>query len=184
MKHWFALVMALVLLLCSGCAGGEEAYDDPEDEEWGAEAWWQFESGECLYALQDDDTVEIIYFEIGETAEVTVPTEIDGRSVTRIGEEAFIGSDVTSVTIPDSVTSIGANPFAGCRFLETIRVSPDHPTLEVVDGVLFSKPDKELLSFPMSKTGDYIIKGVNGEIYPCKADIFEKTYAPVEESEQ
>ncbi|MEK4620655.1 hypothetical protein NYE71_32195 [Bacillus sp. FSL K6-0273] len=24
--------------------------------------------------------------------------------------------------------------------------------------------------------GDYIIKGVNGEIYPCKADIFEKTY--------
>lgn len=24
--------------------------------------------------------------------------------------------------------------------------------------------------------GDYIIKGVNSEIYPCKADIFEKTY--------
>lgn len=24
--------------------------------------------------------------------------------------------------------------------------------------------------------GDYIIKGVNGEIYPCKPDIFEKTY--------
>ena len=24
--------------------------------------------------------------------------------------------------------------------------------------------------------GDYIIKGVNGEFYPCKADIFAKTY--------
>ena len=24
--------------------------------------------------------------------------------------------------------------------------------------------------------GDYIIKGINGEIYPCKPDIFEKTY--------
>ena len=24
--------------------------------------------------------------------------------------------------------------------------------------------------------GDYIIKGVNGEFYPCKADIFEETY--------
>ena len=24
--------------------------------------------------------------------------------------------------------------------------------------------------------GDYIIKGVNGEFYPCKPDIFEKTY--------
>ncbi len=24
--------------------------------------------------------------------------------------------------------------------------------------------------------GDWVIKGVNGEIYPCKPDIFEKTY--------
>lgn len=24
--------------------------------------------------------------------------------------------------------------------------------------------------------GDYIIKGINGEFYPCKPDIFEKTY--------
>lgn len=27
--------------------------------------------------------------------------------------------------------------------------------------------------------GDYIIQGVNGEIYPCKHDIFEKTYEEV-----
>lgn len=27
--------------------------------------------------------------------------------------------------------------------------------------------------------GDYIIKGVNEEIYPCKQDIFEKTYDEV-----
>ena len=26
--------------------------------------------------------------------------------------------------------------------------------------------------------GDYIIKGVNGEFYPCKPDIFAKTYEP------
>ena len=26
--------------------------------------------------------------------------------------------------------------------------------------------------------GDWIIKGVNGEHYPCKPDIFEKTYEP------
>lgn len=24
--------------------------------------------------------------------------------------------------------------------------------------------------------GDYVIKGINGEFYPCKPDIFEKTY--------
>jgi hypothetical protein len=27
---------------------------------------------------------------------------------------------------------------------------------------------------------DMLITGVNGEIYPCKPDIFEKTYEPVE----
>lgn len=30
-----------------------------------------------------------------------------------------------------------------------------------------------------ARPGDYIIKGVNGELYPCKPDIFRKTYDPV-----
>jgi hypothetical protein len=30
--------------------------------------------------------------------------------------------------------------------------------------------------------GDMLITGVSGEIYPCKMDIFEKTYEPVEEN--
>ena len=29
--------------------------------------------------------------------------------------------------------------------------------------------------------GDYIIKGIDEEIYPCKPDIFEKTYEPYED---
>lgn len=33
----------------------------------------------------------------------------------------------------------------------------------------------------MVSWGDYIIQGVNGEFYPCKPDIFEKTYEKVEE---
>lgn len=31
-----------------------------------------------------------------------------------------------------------------------------------------------------AKLGDYIIRGVNGELYPCKPDIFTKTYELVE----
>lgn len=30
-----------------------------------------------------------------------------------------------------------------------------------------------------AKVGDWIIKGVKGEFYPCKPDIFEMTYEPV-----
>jgi hypothetical protein len=32
----------------------------------------------------------------------------------------------------------------------------------------------------LATAGDYIITGVNGERYPCKPDIFAKTYEPVE----
>lgn len=32
-----------------------------------------------------------------------------------------------------------------------------------------------------ANVGDYIIKGVNGEFYPCKPDIFEKTYDKIEQ---
>lgn len=31
-----------------------------------------------------------------------------------------------------------------------------------------------------ASVGDYIIKGVHGEFYPCKPDIFEETYEPVQ----
>ena len=32
-----------------------------------------------------------------------------------------------------------------------------------------------------ASVGDWIITGVNGEKYPCKPDIFEKTYEPADE---
>lgn len=34
----------------------------------------------------------------------------------------------------------------------------------------------------LGKLGDWIIKGVNGEFYPCKPDIFDKTYDEVSTS--
>ncbi len=37
----------------------------------------------------------------------------------------------------------------------------------------------------IAEPGDWIIKGVHGELYPCKPDIFEKTYDPMpDESSQ
>ncbi len=32
--------------------------------------------------------------------------------------------------------------------------------------------------------GDYVIRGVKGELYPCKLDIFNQTYEKIEESKQ
>jgi len=39
---------------------------------------------------------------------------------------------------------------------------------------------KTLEGTMIASEGDWIIKGVNGEFYPCKPDIFEKTYESVE----
>ncbi len=36
----------------------------------------------------------------------------------------------------------------------------------------------------VASVGDYIIKGVEGEFYPCKPDIFKKTYDIIEEVEE
>ena len=40
-------------------------------------------------------------------------------------------------------------------------------TIHTLEGNLYASP------------GDWIIKGVQGEFYPCKPDIFEKTYEKV-----
>jgi hypothetical protein len=44
--------------------------------------------------------------------------------------------------------------------------------LAVSDGVLISTLEGNM----KASIGDFIIKGVQGEFYPCKPDIFEKTY--------
>lgn len=51
----------------------------------------------------EDGTLEITKY-IGTAAEVVVPSEIDGKQVTKIGESAFRNSSVTSVTLPDGLT--------------------------------------------------------------------------------
>lgn len=41
-------------------------------------------------------------------------------------------------------------------------------------------PIKTLEGIMLASIGDYIIKGVQGEFYPCKPDIFHQTYELVE----
>ena len=56
-----------------------------------------------------------------------------------------------------------------------------HFELEIYDPEPAWCEIKTLEGTMIAKAGDYIIRGVNGEIYPCKADIFEKTYEEVTE---
>ena len=57
--------------------------------------------------------------------------------------------------------------------LDPVRIDyadPDNPILKI----------ETLEGDMIAKKGDYIIKGVQGEFYPCKPDIFAETYEEVE----
>lgn len=61
----------------------------------------------------------------GSDTEVTIPDEIDGKPVTVIGSCMFLNrSEVTKVTMPDTIKSIAKNAFDGCTALTDITL-PD-----------------------------------------------------------
>ncbi len=94
--------------------------------------WYQ--SGPYRYVLLEDGTVKIDrYGGLEET--VAVPSELDGKKVTAIGDEAFADyyyyntmgipdSGPLHVVLPEGVVSIGSHAFDGCVRLESI-VIPD-----------------------------------------------------------
>lgn len=57
---------------------------------------------------------------------------------------------------------------------------------EFMDRYIDDTQDKQLKietleGVMLANVGDYIIKGVTGEFYPCKPDVFTKTYDKIDE---
>ena len=83
--------------------------------------------GDYSYKVLDNGTVEITGYS-GSEEKVDIPAEIDGKSVTSIGWNAFYDcKSLVSITIPNSVTSIGTHAFHGCTSLTSITI-PDSVT--------------------------------------------------------
>ena len=70
----------------------------------------------------------------GTDTVVVIPSKINGVTVTTIGTDAFLGLNITSVTIPGSVTEIGANAFAGCTNLTSVTYGGDWSNLTIQSG--------------------------------------------------
>ncbi len=64
-----------------------------------------------------------------------------------------------TVTIPNSVTKISGNPFAYNNRNTTISLEKDHPTLELVDGVLYDKAEHRLICATGNKNSYSILPG-------------------------
>ena len=65
------------------------------------------------YDILEDGTAIITYF-YSDATSVTVPSELDGYTVTQIGEEAFECDEAQSITIPAGIKSINSSAFVYC----------------------------------------------------------------------
>ena len=85
-------------------------------------------SGDFEYQILDDGTAEITAYK-GNATELEIPNAIDGHTVTSIGTRPFgaVSTNLTSVSIPNTVTSIGDKAFAFCFNLIDITI-PDSVT--------------------------------------------------------
>lgn len=75
------------------------------------------------YSVLNDGTVEITGYISSASADIEIPSIIDGKNVTKIGKQAFnYCSSLTSIIIPDSVISIEEYAFVGCSSLASITI--------------------------------------------------------------
>lgn len=157
MAKWVAFLLMLAIFLALSVACAEE----------------YFEENGIEFRLLPDNTVEVSQITNVWRFHGDIPANAGGHrvsaigdraleqtsaryimipdGVTRIGDYAFIDSMINEITIPDSVRDIGLNPFAMCSYVNQINVSASHPVLTVLDGALYSKPDKRLMYYLVSR---------------------------------
>ncbi len=117
-----------------------------------------------------------------EMVDVVVPVEYNGRPVTFISNDTFRECQILrSVTIPNGITSISSDAFfncdnltdvnisqsvqgfyggsfANCNSLKEVTVDPENPWFCSIEGVVYTKDEKELVFYPSGKTdAEFII---------------------------
>ena len=82
-----------------------------------------------VFTISNDGTYYSVTDYTGTATEVYIPSAYEGLPVTRIGGSAFqFCSNLTGITIPNSVTSIGKSAFSVCSSLTSIKL-PDSVTM-------------------------------------------------------
>ena len=101
----------------------------------------------------EEKTVKVVAVQDMNTekyrGEIIIPSSVKienvDYTVTQIDQQAFAGSEVTSVSIPATVSIIGASAFQSCSDLETIEVEANNPNFYIESKALIESGTKTLL---------------------------------------
>ena len=130
------------------------------------------------YTILTDDTVKITKYK-GTDESIVIPSEIDGKKVTVIGNSAFYGLkslknieipdgitsienyafcqcwSITSLSVPESVTSIGTGAFRFCGDLKEIKLPSNLTVLS--DSLFGADANLEYITFGDAEKTDTVI---------------------------
>lgn len=112
------------------------------------------------YQLQAETNTYTLtaYKDLKSITVLTVPDQIDGINVTSIAKHGLSNSEyLTDIILGDNISEIDSWGIRNNTALERITVSDNNPHFKSVDGVLFSKDGKTLISFPNHNAERYIV---------------------------
>ena len=81
------------------------------------------------YSVNDDNEVTLEKY-MGTDTEITIPSTIDGKTVTNIGKNScWMNNKITKVIIPDTVVTIDKEAFSGCKNLTEVEIPSSVTTI-------------------------------------------------------
>jgi len=103
------------------------------------------------YEVLADDSAKLTSIEEPEE-EIVIPEELDGHKVSEIGSNVIPEgkSDVKSITLPQSVTTLDSEAFADHHYLKTLKLNQGLKAIG--ERAIYTCPDLAELYVPMSVT--------------------------------
>ena len=121
--------------------------------------WALDEANPAVFEYDIVDNHVVITGLVEEPKDIVIPSIINDKPVTIIGNRAFANRlNITMITIPESITSIGDDAMAGCKSLEAIYVNEKNPYFASSNGMLFNKDKSKLIACPSGKKDEYVVE--------------------------
>ena len=118
MKKIFLILTVAFMSILAGCVQNSEPVETPGP------------LSDFEYSENQNGSITITDY-LGTDTDIVIPAEIDGKTVTQIGWEAFAyNEDIVSVEIPDSVTVIDTDAFSSCTSLSSVSLSQNLESIE------------------------------------------------------